>query len=401
MGEVKSIVVYDEAADILEDLRFDALLKKSCGMLDGVGTSLGSNNEGDKKEISKLSNGIDMVEEVIEGQYEKILSNSEKFSYGNDDDDHEEEMMEDPHYMIFLENLKVDGDGQSYSSEIPMSSGASILVRYDEKEEWSFENVGRLEAKVPENLGGFVGNGMKEMPKTVKKSVEIGAEGCKNKVRDLPSEERTSPVDENEVNENGDGSLACKSSEEPCEEMDCDLIDESWAQYLDSLDKSVNIMEPSYESDQTSKHSKDDESCSDLEILELDYIPSHEGDYTPFVPSKCYQPLPGEEGWDDIRTSSQSRFRDKLMDLLKPPYDQQEYENLWREVTCRKPVMANRVLRNGRTISYPTGVEGKSYLDWYEGVIDAKFYISYVDFSFGWRMLLMKVHLSLGWTRDI
>lgn len=67
------------------------------------------------------------------------------------------------------------------------------------------------------------------------------------------------------------------------------------------------------------------------------------------------------------------------MDLLKIPFDRKEYENLWREVTYRKPVMGNRVLRNGRIISYPTGVLGKSYLDWYEG----KFVFSKsVDFYF-------------------
>lgn len=360
-----------KVADVLEDLRFGALLRKRCGVLDGVGTSLGSNSGGDEEEINKFFNEIDMQEKVMEGQYETVLSNLEQFSYGHDD--------EDGDYKRFLENIKLDRDGQAYSSEISTSFSTTVIVRYDEKGEGSSENVDILKDKVPENSGGFVAKRKIEMPKTVKKSADIGAEGCKNKVRDVPSEERKSLVNENVVNENGDGSLACKtavivrydekeewssenvdrlkdkfpeksggfggkrnikmpktvkkstdigaegcknkvrdvpreerksvvnenvvketgdgsvackSSGEPFNEMDCDMIDESWARYLDSLDKSVNNMELSYESDQTSIHSKNDEDSSDLEMLELDSIPSsHEGDYTPFVSSKCYQPL--------------------------------------------------------------------------------------------------------------
>ena len=55
------------------------------------------------------------------------------------------------------------------------------------------------------------------------------------------------------------------------------------------------------------------------------------------------------------------------MDLLKIPYDRQEFENLWREATYRKPVQGCKELRHGRMKPYPTKTNGKSYLDWYEG----------------------------------
>ncbi|GMI78379.1 hypothetical protein like AT1G21560 [Hibiscus trionum] len=92
-------------------------------------------------------------------------------------------------------------------------------------------------------------------------------------------------------------------------------------------------------------------------------MPFHEGDYTPFVPSKCYHSLSGEECGDGTGSSSQSQFREKLMDLLKIPYNQLEFENLWPEATHRKPVQG---VRCRRMSSCSTKTDGKSYLDLYE-----------------------------------
>ncbi|XVF36994.1 hypothetical protein REPUB_Repub19eG0106700 [Reevesia pubescens] len=227
----------------------------------------------------------------------------------------------------------------------------------------SFMSDSRIvKVKVSENLGGFLGKAKTETLKTVKKSCEIVNEGSKNKVRDVPSEERKSPVDEDTVKEEAEvDSVPCKSSGEPSKKMNCVMIDPSFAQFLDSYPG--NSMELSHESDHTSIHQKNDGSCSDLEILEFDNITFNEGDFTPFVPSKCYQSLPGEESWGGIRTSSQSQFRDKLMDLLKIPYSREEFENLWREVTHRKPVQGVKDLRHGRMKPYSTKTGGKSFLD--------------------------------------
>nr|XP_009782651.1 PREDICTED: uncharacterized protein LOC104231363 isoform X3 [Nicotiana sylvestris] len=62
-----------------------------------------------------------------------------------------------------------------------------------------------------------------------------------------------------------------------------------------------------------------------------------------------------------------SKFRQKVMDLLKKPYDQNEYEELWSDVNAKKPVLKHMDLRNGKVKFYGTQKMGKSYLDHHEG----------------------------------
>ncbi|XVF36993.1 hypothetical protein REPUB_Repub19eG0106600 [Reevesia pubescens] len=341
-------------------------LKKKCGTLESFSRPryYVSNSMGDDNEINEHCNQIGKKEVIIDLDYQQYLNNPEaQFGYGNDHD-----------YGMFLENLKEDGDGK-YTVEIPMSSDISLILSYEGKEEnvvrkRNFKSDSKsVKAKVPEILSGFSGKAKTGISKTVMKSSEIGNEGSKNNVRGVASEERNRPVDENliEVEEEAEiDSIPCKPSGEPSNKMNCVIIDESCAQFLDSPDKPGNSMELSHEHDHASIHQKDDGSCSDLEIITLDNIPCNEGDYTPFVPSKCFQSLPGEEGWDGIRTSNQSQFREKVMDLLKIPYDRQEFEKLWQEVTHRKPVQGVKELRHGRMKQYPTKTNGKSYLDWYQ-----------------------------------
>lgn len=61
-----------------------------------------------------------------------------------------------------------------------------------------------------------------------------------------------------------------------------------------------------------------------------------------------------------------SQFRKGLMEVLKMPYDSKEHEVLKGEVSCRKPITRERVMRN-HTKSYPVEKLGKSYLDLYSG----------------------------------
>ncbi|KAE8685722.1 hypothetical protein F3Y22_tig00111095pilonHSYRG00883 [Hibiscus syriacus] len=70
-----------------------------------------------------------------------------------------------------------------------------------------------------------------------------------------------------------------------------------------------------------------------------------------------------EDSWVGNGTSAQFQFREKLMDLLKIPYDQNEYESLWQEVTSKTPVQGARELRCGILKLYSTNTDGKSYLD--------------------------------------
>ncbi|TYH27659.1 hypothetical protein ES288_A02G085300v1 [Gossypium darwinii] len=291
-----------------------------------------------------------------------------------DDDDEEEELEKNPEYNCFLENLKLDENGESYTVHIPFSSDVSLVLKYEGKEEESFENVDRQtnsksnlkreKAKVSDILGGF---SRKARPDTVKRPLEIRDERSKKKLRNSPGQERQSGDNENKLEEEVEADpVACKSSGEPSKMMNYAIKDEHCTQFLVSLDKSGTKTEPSYEKGHQSTHQKYDGSCPDVEVFTLDNMPLCKGDYTPFVPSKCYQSLPGEECGDGIRSSSPSQFREQLMDLLKTPYNREEFQNLWRDVSQRKPVQGVKDLRHGRMKSYSTKTVGKSYLDWYK-----------------------------------
>lgn len=65
-----------------------------------------------------------------------------------------------------------------------------------------------------------------------------------------------------------------------------------------------------------------------------------------------------------ISCSCPSTFDEKLNAVLSQPYDQNEYEELWRKATDRKPVSRQRHLRSSSK-RYVTGAIGLSYLDYY------------------------------------
>uniref|UniRef100_A0A804R3C5 Uncharacterized protein n=1 Tax=Zea mays TaxID=4577 RepID=A0A804R3C5_MAIZE len=65
-----------------------------------------------------------------------------------------------------------------------------------------------------------------------------------------------------------------------------------------------------------------------------------------------------------ISYGGSSTFDEKLNAVLSQPYDQNEYEELWRKATDRKPVSRQRHLRSASK-RYVTEAIGLSYLDYY------------------------------------
>ncbi|GMI89575.1 hypothetical protein HRI_002626800 [Hibiscus trionum] len=235
----------------------------------------------------------------------------------------EEDLELDSDYEMYMSSLKPGYDdynmiGESSSVEYISGSGGRIIeqkeqgfVRNSERKRNFKSGSQRVKGRFSGTSDGALRKAKNSVPKTVKRCSEIRVEG-RNSGKDVESF--------------------------------------------------------SYESDGTSIHRTDDEGGSDSEILVLDDDPYHEGQRTPFVSSKCYQLLVGEDSWtwDGNRTSAQSQFREKLMDLLQIPYDQNEFESLWQEVTHKRPVQGSRELRRGISKLYSTSTVGKSYLDWYE-----------------------------------
>lgn len=62
-----------------------------------------------------------------------------------------------------------------------------------------------------------------------------------------------------------------------------------------------------------------------------------------------------------------SNFRERLMKVLKSPYDQHEYDFYLDEISCRKPLVRHRELRSRVLKAYTLESCGNSYLHIYSG----------------------------------
>ncbi|KAK7282223.1 hypothetical protein RIF29_10843 [Crotalaria pallida] len=65
---------------------------------------------------------------------------------------------------------------------------------------------------------------------------------------------------------------------------------------------------------------------------------------------------------DEANAAKPTEFREKLMEELKKPYCQAEYDRLLKNITVRKPAQGQKVLRRGTKV-YEEDHNAKSYLD--------------------------------------
>ncbi|ESQ49257.1 hypothetical protein EUTSA_v10020550mg [Eutrema salsugineum] len=100
----------------------------------------------------------------------------------------------------------------------------------------------------------------------------------------------------------------------------------------------------------------------DDDMIEVSDSPFSDGQGTPFVVSKSKNMIDLEEESAEDESSS-SCFKEKLMDVLEKPYDEEELLRLSREVSVKKPVTRCRELRKGRESNYKTDELGHSYLE--------------------------------------
>ncbi|GMN45512.1 hypothetical protein TIFTF001_014692 [Ficus carica] len=151
--------------------------------------------------------------------------------------------------------------------------------------------------------------------------------------------------------------------ESECDQEDVfDEIDEDYATFLNQLEMDGEAT--MYKIDgNPERFDEVEESDSDIEIMDKD--PYTGGATTPFVSSR--QCIDVENyGFTEDPSMRCSQFKKGLMEVLKMPYDSKEHEVLKGEVSCRKPITRERVMRN-HTKSYPVEKLGKSYLDLYSG----------------------------------
>lgn len=72
--------------------------------------------------------------------------------------------------------------------------------------------------------------------------------------------------------------------------------------------------------------------------------------------------------------TEKSKFREKLMDILRKPYDEEEYGKLLHDASIRKPKLGNRELRGRFAKSYELDSLAESYLQQHKGNLIQHFF---------------------------
>ncbi|OEL34306.1 hypothetical protein BAE44_0004673 [Dichanthelium oligosanthes] len=293
----------------------------------------------------------------------------------------------DPSYKFFLEHLSKDGN--TYVLDVPDGDhGMPVSVRYEE-DDMSYRNV-----KGKNSLNGslrrscIVPNGKRSDEKAAKAaSGNVGRSSSPRRSDVQKKKKKTSQVDESyelflnlvkfkdglmviepepgvtivyereeDVPAAYDELRSSSSTNEPGPLMSpLENMEEYAMHRYDYGLAPANKIASEHEMDGPSSENMDgqDVICTDERGLVLYTEPSdlnacEDEQATPLA----------------ISCSGSSTFDEKLNAVLIQPYDQNEYEELWRKATDRKPVSRQRHLRSSSK-RYVTEAIGLSYLDYY------------------------------------
>ncbi|KAK3135527.1 hypothetical protein QOZ80_5BG0420000 [Eleusine coracana subsp. coracana] len=257
----------------------------------------------------------------------------------------------DPSYKFFLENLRIDGD--TYVLDVPNGDhGMPVSVRYEEN-----MSCGNLTDK---NATDFPNNSLGR---------SWGA----------PKGKRKGEVSSKAASGNVDHSFSPLTSSVKRKMKDSE-IDESYELFL-SLVKFKDgfmIIEPEpgvtivYEQEEDMPARYDElraGSSANRPKPLVSLVGNIEGNamrgHVLRTKSSDLNACKDDQGAQcALICSGFSTFDEKLNSILNQPYDQNEYEELWKKATDRKPVNRQRHLRSASK-HYATKEIGLSYLDHY------------------------------------
>ncbi|TXG53045.1 hypothetical protein EZV62_022214 [Acer yangbiense] len=419
-------VVEIEADFTYDDQRLTRRWKRRCIAHENRKVHSRSNNAPKQTIItSNKENDVDMEIVTIDSDYENFFNDMEQLVVADDvhsvDDNvncdvpltllqSDDDDILEPHYMMFLDNLKADGN--SYVLTLPFGGDTSLVVKYEKKDEFDLENLETLKGfAVKENIkGDNILKGLlerkniegprrilesssgrekiespkeflrsdsrrendetlsnlpyvskrekKENPRTFRNAPrKKNTEGQKT-LRNVPMIDKKTPVVEKNVEMEAENLFHCATID-----RDSDLMDESYQVFLNSLEEVGQNLVYAIEGGEKLVYEKDESSDSDSEIIILNDNPYSNGHYTPFVQSKLCVDVDGDGS--NGRLCKESQFREKLMKILQKPYDHKEFKDLKREASRRRPKKLSRELR-GVTKTCTLKSLGKSYLDEYK-----------------------------------
>ncbi|KAJ6798389.1 uncharacterized protein M6B38_201870 [Iris pallida] len=231
----------------------------------------------------------------------------------------------DPIYKVFLEHLKADGKSYVFQM-VNGDRGLPVRVKYEEQD--GLSEIMELDTQATPHFNSSEGKG-NSTPKSCRKSL------CwkSDELAEL------SPVPHNQ-------------SETP-------PVDDDYMRFLSHVKANNGSMILEYDS-VTITYEEDAEAQTSNDSLVTD-----EQGLVPYTTSQIVDLTVHED--EDNRSldyCESNEFKRKLMVINKKPYDQKEYEGLWKEISERKPLERMKHLRN-MSISYATKEDGNSYLDHY------------------------------------
>ncbi|XP_056850187.1 uncharacterized protein LOC108843148 [Raphanus sativus] len=135
------------------------------------------------------------------------------------------------------------------------------------------------------------------------------------------------------------------------------LMDKSYDYFLAYLRNSVTVIEL--------KPEKASVPLSDPDIIAVSNCPFSDGGPSPFEANKDGKVIDLEDRIE-LEDMFNSTFSKKLLEILRQPYDKNEFKQRFLEVSHKKHLTRSRQLRDGREIEYNVDHQlGPSYLDRY------------------------------------
>lgn len=359
-----------------------------------------------------IDEGVQNGNELVDEDYGKFLNMIGECC----EDDFVEEDDIDPHYKIFLENLREYG--HSYSVEVYFNDQTSVCMKYEGDDGSSLEP----QPHTLRNLDKVSRSGRKKLPTSrndhLSSNPSKNLENCSREIEKdlevnkrpefvggrqiLTSHKRKRPLNPSkdldkssreikkdlELNKQlgfvGRGKMmnrrkinrplhpsknlgnCSRKIEKDMEQIKHPAhIDESYRAFLHCLRQDGNNMTVVTEKGRRWNYEENDENSSDSDVIANDSAPHCSVDNsTPFVTSKVYDSSMNKQ--DNFATqlikTEKSKFREKLMDILRKPYDEEEYGKLLHDASIRKPKLGNRELRGRFAKSYELDSLAESYL---------------------------------------
>uniref|UniRef100_A0A2P2JC48 Uncharacterized protein n=1 Tax=Rhizophora mucronata TaxID=61149 RepID=A0A2P2JC48_RHIMU len=258
----------------------------------------------------------------------------------------------DPDYKLFLENLKKDG--KSYFLEVPVVDGILEIITYEsEDKQWDgciIENSKKTR-DFPERES--LNNNRVLRSSSKRQSME-----SQSNLRDGME---TQVATHNGCSSNTPNSKTLKSTK--CCEKNFNMEDESYKIFLNSLKIEGRHIVFLPEGGGKLTYEKDEQSSSDSEVIELDVDSFSGGVKGPFVTGKDSVEEDGDGFLKSSGGNNCSEYRERLMEILRRPFDKREHRDLLNKVSCKRELLGERETRSGKRREYSMGILGKSYLE--------------------------------------